>query len=205
METVADRYRRLAATMTSRVDGVPDDAWANPSPCEAWTARELVEHLVDVHGRFQALVGRDLVDHPPVEEDPSGAWAAVRDQMQADLEDPAQVDEEYDGRLGRSTFGKSVDGFVCFDLVVHGWDLARATGQDETIDASDVERVQAQVDAMGDVMRSNGVIADPDNPENVVGSGRGTISKYTVAQTLKDALKGQRKMKFTPPPKWIVH
>jgi membrane peptidoglycan carboxypeptidase len=48
-------------------------------------------------------------------------------------------------------------------------------------------------------------VADPDNPENVVGSGRGTISKYTVAQTLKDALKGQKKMKFTPPPKWIVH
>jgi membrane peptidoglycan carboxypeptidase len=48
-------------------------------------------------------------------------------------------------------------------------------------------------------------VADPDNPEDVVGSGRSTISKYTVAQTLKDALKGQKKMKFTPPPKWIVH
>ena len=47
-------------------------------------------------------------------------------------------------------------------------------------------------------------VADPDNPENVVGSGRGTISKFTVAQTLKDALKGQEKMKFTPPPDSIV-
>ena len=81
--------------------------------------------------------------------------------MQADLEDPARRDEEYDGRLGRSTFGKAVDGFVSFDLVVHGWDLARATGQDTTIDEREVERIQAQVDAMGDVMRSNGVIDDP--------------------------------------------
>jgi membrane peptidoglycan carboxypeptidase len=48
-------------------------------------------------------------------------------------------------------------------------------------------------------------VADPDNPENVVGSSRGTISKFTVAQTLKDALKGQPKLKFTPPPKSIVH
>jgi membrane carboxypeptidase/penicillin-binding protein len=47
-------------------------------------------------------------------------------------------------------------------------------------------------------------VADPDNPDNVVGSSRGTISKFTVAQTLKDALKGQPKMKFTPPPDWIV-
>jgi uncharacterized protein (TIGR03086 family) len=164
MEPVADRYRRLAATMTARVEGVPDDAWSRPTPCSEWTVRDLVGHLVDVHGRFQALVGRSLVEHPSVADDPAGAWRAVRDQMQADLEDPARADEEYDGGLGRSTFGRSVDGFVCFDLVVHGWDLARATGQDETIDPGEVERVQASVDTMGDVMRENAVIADPVEP-----------------------------------------
>lgn len=47
-------------------------------------------------------------------------------------------------------------------------------------------------------------VADPDNPEDTVGSGRGTISKFTVAQTLKDALKGKERLKFTPPPRWIV-
>jgi membrane peptidoglycan carboxypeptidase len=47
-------------------------------------------------------------------------------------------------------------------------------------------------------------VADPDNPDHVVGSRRGRISKFTVAQTLRDALKGQKKLKFTPPPKWIV-
>ena len=47
-------------------------------------------------------------------------------------------------------------------------------------------------------------VADPDNPENNVGSGRGTISKYTVAETLKDALKGQPKVKFNPPPDYMV-
>ena len=164
MEDVTERYRRLAATLTARIEGVRDDAWSNPTPCAQWTARDLVGHLVDVHGRFQQLVGRTLVEHPAVEEDPAAAWAAVRDQMQADLDDPARVDQEYDGRFGRSTFGASVDGFVNFDLVVHGWDLARATGQDDTIDPQDVQRVQGQVDAMGDVMRENGVIADPVDP-----------------------------------------
>ncbi len=47
-------------------------------------------------------------------------------------------------------------------------------------------------------------VADPDNPDNVVGSSRGTISKFTVAETLKDALKGQEKKKFTPPPSSLV-
>lgn len=164
MEDVASRYRRLAATLTARIEGVPEDAWADPTPCQEWTVRDLVGHLVDVHGRFQQLVGRSPADHPSVEQDPAGAWAAVRDQMQSDLDDPDRVAQEYDGRFGRSTFGASVDGFVNFDLVVHGWDLARATGQDDTIDPRDVERIQAQVDAMGDVMRENGVIAEPVDP-----------------------------------------
>ena len=48
-------------------------------------------------------------------------------------------------------------------------------------------------------------VADPDNPDHNVGSGRSTISKFTVAQTLRDALKGQPERKFNPPPMWIVH
>ena len=123
--------------------------------------RELVAHVIEVHGMFQKLVGRSLVEHPEVEDDPLGAWTAVRDQMQADLDDPVRANEEYDGMLGRSTFGASVDGFVCFDLVVHGWDLARATGQDETIDPEDIEPLQAMVDSMGPMMVENGVIKRP--------------------------------------------
>ncbi|RSM51656.1 glycosyl transferase [Actinoplanes sp. ATCC 53533] len=48
-------------------------------------------------------------------------------------------------------------------------------------------------------------VADPDNPENTVGTSRGTISKLTVAETLKDALKGQPKLKFNPPPDEMIH
>jgi uncharacterized protein (TIGR03086 family) len=164
MEQVNDRYRRLSRAMTDKIAHVPHDTWENPSPCREWTARQLVGHLIEVHGRFQALVGRSLVTHPTVAEDPLGAWEAVRGQTQEDLDDPARLAEEYDGRFGRSTFGKAVDGFVCFDLIVHGWDLARATGQDETIAAQDVEAIQRMVDDMGDVMRSNGVIAGPLDP-----------------------------------------
>jgi membrane peptidoglycan carboxypeptidase len=48
-------------------------------------------------------------------------------------------------------------------------------------------------------------VADPDNPKNTVGTSRGTISKFTVAETLKDALEGQPKLKFNPPPDELVH
>ena len=129
MNDVSQRYRRLAGSITTKIEGVPEDRWADPSPCAGWTARDVVSHLVDVHGMFFGLVGRSLEPGPDVETDPLGAWTSARDQMQAGLDDPARAGEEFDGISGRSTFAAAVDRFVCFDLNIHGWDLARATGQ----------------------------------------------------------------------------
>jgi membrane peptidoglycan carboxypeptidase len=53
-------------------------------------------------------------------------------------------------------------------------------------------------------LASAAFVADPDNPEDYVGSGRSLMSKFTVAETLRDALKGVPKQKFTPPPKSMV-
>ena len=47
-------------------------------------------------------------------------------------------------------------------------------------------------------------VANPDDPTDHVGTSRSTISKYTFAETLKDALTGEPKLKFTPPSKKIA-
>ena len=41
--------------------------------------------------------------------------------------------------------------------MIHAWDIARATGQDETIPPDDVHRLYEQVKEMGDMLRTNGV------------------------------------------------
>ncbi len=56
--------------------------------------------------------------------------------------------------MGRQTFESAVDRFLAFDLVVHGWDLAHATGLDDRIPPADLERVRAQAEGFGDAMRS---------------------------------------------------
>src|ERR671916_324336 len=60
MSDIADRYDRLAADFASTIAAVPDDAWSSPSPCEGWTARDVVAHLVDNHRLFE---GFDLLVH----------------------------------------------------------------------------------------------------------------------------------------------
>src|SRR5690349_5412509 len=108
MSDVADRYRRLSTAFADRVAAVPPEAWANQSPCEEWTARQLVGHVVEVHGMFLGLVGRELLPGPSVGDDPLGAFVSARDQVQADLDDPQRADAEYDGYFGRTTFADTV-------------------------------------------------------------------------------------------------
>ena len=154
MTEVAERYRRLADAFSAKVAAVPDDRWASPSPCPGWAARDVVRHVIDTQGMFLGFVGRELGDIPSVDDDPVAAWTAARAVVQGDLEDPERASAGFDGFTGRTTFEAAVDGFLCFDLVVHGWDLARAAGLDEGMDPDEVVRVRRRAESFGDAMRS---------------------------------------------------
>jgi len=165
----APRYRDLAAGFTARIDAVPADRWDNASPCEGWTARDVVRHVLDSERDMVKVVGLELAPGPSVDDDPSAAWAAVRDSMQAILDDPAKSTLEYDGHFGRTNLGATVEGFLCFDLVIHGWDLAAATGTDTTMRNTDVEWVSEIAAGLGESIRMSGVcgpeIQVPDNAD----------------------------------------
>ena len=164
MTEVSERYRRLGDAFAAKIAAVPDDAWSNPSPCEDWTARDLVAHVVETQGMFEGLVGRSIGDLPSVADDPAAAWNAARSVIVADLEDPEKAAAEFDGFAGRSTFESAVDRFLCTDLVVHGWDLARATGQDDRLEPEDITRVQALAESFGDALRGPGAFGPAVDP-----------------------------------------
>jgi len=162
---IAERYRRLSSAFADKVAAVPEDRWGSPSPCEGWTASDVVQHVVDSSGMFFGFVGRETPESPSVDEDPVAAFDAVRTAVQADLDDPDRAGTTFEGFSGPSTFGDAVDRFLAFDLVVHGWDLARATGLDEAIDPAELGRIAEAAEAMGPMLRSSGAFG----PEVAVG------------------------------------
>ena len=156
MSEIADRYRRVAAVFTERVRAVPEGAWENQAPCEGWVARDIVRHLVEW---VPAFFGDALTfpDAPSVDDDPVAAWLAVDQTLQAVLDDPQASAREYSHpRAGTHRMDDAIATFVLGDVLVHTWDLARATGQDATLDA---ERCRVMVEGMepyDDLMRSSG-------------------------------------------------
>jgi uncharacterized protein (TIGR03086 family) len=141
MTPIAERFRRHADAFERTVAAVRPDQWSNPSPCEAWSAREVVGHIVAMHGYMLRPLGRGLAPAPPVEDDPLGAFRAARADVEAVLDDPELARTECDTANGRMTVERQIDEVLSDDLVLHGWDLARATEQDDTMDPEDVERL----------------------------------------------------------------
>jgi len=99
----------------------------------------VVDHVVAMHGYMLRAAGRSL--SPPVGEGRLPTYRTARADVEAVLDDPAVAGIECDTPAGRTTVEGQIDGVVSADMPQHGWDLAKATGQDDTIDPDDVERL----------------------------------------------------------------
>ena len=157
MSGAAERFRKVAAAFTDRVQAVPADAWSNPAPPEGWDARDVVRHLVEwIPGFWSSNAGIELPTGPSVDDDPLGAWLALRDGLQAMLDDPAVASQEHDMRMGRIKVEDAVDMICTNDVFLHTWDLARAAGLDETLDPDEVHTLLEGMEPMDDLLRSSG-------------------------------------------------
>jgi len=76
------------------------------------------------------------------------AFKSARADLEAMLDDPELSGRECDTPNGRMTVAQQIDEVVSDDLVLHGWDLARATGQDDTMEPEDVERLWSIITAI---------------------------------------------------------
>jgi uncharacterized protein (TIGR03086 family) len=156
MSETADRFRKVSAAFTERVERVPDGAWDNPSPCTGWVARDVVGHLVGWIPGFMERYGVEFGTVPSVDADPAGAWAAARDAVQRALDDPAVASRTSETPMGQTSMEQSVGMFVIGDVLIHTWDLARAAGLDEKLDPDEVGRLSGMMQMSDEAMRSSG-------------------------------------------------
>jgi uncharacterized protein (TIGR03086 family) len=106
---------------------------ARPTPCAEFTVADLADHLVKSMVLLAGSAGTELVP-------PEASMPAERILPLAEAALSAWAARGFDGEvpLGRRTApAADVYSIVLLELVVHGWDLARALGHDELFDVPD--------------------------------------------------------------------
>jgi len=158
MTSPADEHRRVAGAFTVTVEGVAPEAWDRPAPPEGWLARDVVRHLVEWFPAFLlGASGITLPAGPSVDDDPVGAWRTQAEAVQELLDDADVADVEHDlPHIGRMQLGQAIDMIYTNDVFMHRWDLARATGQDETLDPDKCAAMLEGMLPMDEAMRQSG-------------------------------------------------
>ncbi len=132
--------------------------WDRPAPCDGWVARDVVRHLVEwMPGMFFGSTGLAAPVIPSVDDDPAAAWHALDGALQAALDDPGTAAHEFEMRMGRFSVEQAIGMFAVGDILVHTWDIARAAGLDEALDADEVHSLYAGMSSMDEsVLRDSG-------------------------------------------------
>jgi uncharacterized protein (TIGR03086 family) len=135
------------------VSSAPDDLLDAPTPCPAYTLGDLLEHVGGAASAFTGAAAKDLGE--VTSQGPSGDASRLGDDWRtriprdlAILADAWRDPGAWTGmtKAGGVDLPGQVAGLVALDeLVVHGWDVARATGQAYDVDPASLEAVKAFV------------------------------------------------------------
>ena len=157
-QTPADEWREIGGGFTARVDGASPESWDDPSPVEGWKARDVVRHLVEWFPSFlESGAGVRLEVPTSVDDDPVAAWHELERGVRDLLDDPATPSKVLSNpHIGDVPLDRAVSQFFTGDVFMHTWDLARATGQDDTLDPARCAEMLAGMEPIEDMMRGSG-------------------------------------------------
>ena len=146
-------FKPVTDQVAALLDGVDDTRVSDPTPCGHYTQAQLINHLVGLCLAFTAAARGESGPHndaPPSE--PAKAlepyWRPELQHRLATLAEAWSHDSAWQGEAiaGGVTLPADVMGLVALnEVAIHGWDLARATGQRYDLDSAVIETLTAFV------------------------------------------------------------
>jgi uncharacterized protein (TIGR03086 family) len=94
----------------------------------------VVVHVINTHRRVLASLDQSEPEVVEPGADLMPRWLAASQGVRTALADPTQATRTIAGMFGEQPFESLVGRLLCTDTLIHTWDLARATGQDESLD-----------------------------------------------------------------------
>ncbi|MGD0447728.1 MAG: TIGR03086 family metal-binding protein [Candidatus Dormibacteria bacterium] len=136
---LADLNRCLDA-FTLLLEGVRPEQWHAPTPCAEWDVRQLLDHVTSGNRMFAALASGERPEGmegflqlrarvaPAADDDPVETFRTSGRRLLEIFSDPDFPDGTYVTPIGEQS-GAFMIQMRITETLIHGWDLARATGQ----------------------------------------------------------------------------
>lgn len=154
MIDVLDRFLAASTEFGQRLPSVRPDQWTAPTPCAEWNVRQLVNHMVRGNLNYVDLLAGSsredflrMRDADALGDDPLAAYAASVRLVADAFGRPGALDQVLDYPLGKVT-GCQALAVRATDSAIHAWDLARALGVDDRLDADLVAWIS---DGLGEI------------------------------------------------------
>jgi uncharacterized protein (TIGR03086 family) len=151
-EQPIDRFLLASAEFERRLTTVAPEQWTWPTPCTEWNVRRLVNHMTRGNLNYVGLVRGGtsaeflrLRDADALGPDPAGAYARSVEECAQAFAVPGALDSILDYPLGQVT-GRQALAVRTTDTTIHTWDLARAIGADDRLDAGLVAWIDDSLD-----------------------------------------------------------
>lgn len=161
-------YAHITAKVGELMDQVTAADAAKPTPCEDFTVKELLEHLVMVQRRVAAMGNGNsfaTIDAEPQEAGWADAFRTASHDVMKAWTDTNKLGQMFDVPWGQIPGGALI-GSYSGELAVHAWDLATAVGLDLEIDDDLLEPIVAGAKFIPEHGRENpevpfGPVVDP--------------------------------------------
>jgi uncharacterized protein (TIGR03086 family) len=164
MNPTATQYEAADQPLRAVLDSVPEGRWTDPSPCEGWSARDVVRLLVETQRELLTGNGIDVGAAPDVDADPAAAWHDHAKRVAEVIADDAVADRGYEGYYGPTTVGRTLVQFYVWDMLVHRWDVARAVGLEAGFSDDELDRIESGADSFGEALHMEGICRPAVDP-----------------------------------------
>ena len=160
-EAIAARlYEKATANTRKLMAAVGEGQWQDATPCTDWNVTQLVNHMISSAKNVTSIMGGEGPQNfgDVIGDDPLAAFETAIGDAVAAMNEADAMTKLVTTRRGEQVAGEYALGQVQ-EMLVHGWDLAIATGQDAAMDPELLEVSYARAVRNRDRLRTGGSTA----------------------------------------------
>lgn len=159
-----DQLSYIVPTITALVDRIDPARLNDPTPCAEFTVHDVLDHMIVLGGSFAYWFrGEEApeIKAPPVYgRVPAAEFRTAMEDLLDAVKSPGATERVISAPVGEMP-GEVFARFVAFDGLIHGWDLATATGMSFALPGCVIDAVdQFAREALGPEMRDGDTFKD---------------------------------------------